>query len=113
MFDNTLLKTLDKMVKKEKIAKFFSRRLRVKGILTAKSETKKGNLHITVQKSGQKYRLIIPKTHQERYALASKLPLNSTVSVEGIKSKFMIICVKIKALEAIDESRQSELNGVE
>ena len=101
------------MVKKEKIAKAFSRRLRVKGILTAKSETKKGNLHITVQKGEQEFRLIIPKTHKERYALAHKLPLNSKVSVEGIKSKFTIICTKLKILEAIDESTQIELNCFE
>src|SRR3989344_4755356 len=110
MFDNTLLKTLDKLVKKEKLAKHFRSRLRVKGILIAKSETKKGNLRIIVQKGENEYRLIIPKTHKERFALASKLPLGSKVAVEGIKSKFMIICAKIKVLEAIDESTQKKLN---
>src|SRR3989344_6107738 len=102
MFDNTLLKTLDKLVKKEKLAKHFSRRLRVKGLLIAKSETKKGNLRIIVQKGENEYGLIIPKTHKERFALASKLPLNSNVSVVVIKSKLMIICAKIKVLEPLD-----------
>ena len=111
MFDNTLLKTLDKLVKKEKLAKHFSRRLRVKGILIAKSETKKGNLRITVCKGENESRLIIPKTHKERFALASKLPVGSKVAVEGIKSKFMIICAKIKVLETIDESTQINLDS--
>ncbi len=111
MFDNTLLKTLDKLVKKEKLAKHFRSRLRVQGTLITKAQTKKGNLRITVQKGENEYRLIIPKTHKERFALATKLPLNSNVSVEGIKSKFMIICAKIKAVETIDESKQKNLDG--
>src|SRR3989338_11497660 len=99
------------MAKKEKIAKSFSRRLRVKSILTTKSETKSGNLRITVSKGEDEFRLIIPKTHKERFALASKLPVGSKVAVEGIKSKFMIICAKIKAVETIDESKQVNLEG--
>lgn len=109
MIDRTLINHLEAIVKKEKIAKSFSRRLRVKGILIAKSETKKGNLRITVRKGENESRLLIPKTHKERYALASKLPIDSKVSVEGIKSKFTIICAKLKVLEAIDESKQSNL----
>lgn len=109
MFDNTLLKTLDIMVKKEKLANTFRQRMRVKGTLTAKSETKKGNLRISVTKEDNEYRLIIPKTHKVRFDLASKLPIGSKVSVEGIKSKFTIICAKIKVLEAIDESKQETL----
>ena len=64
-----------------------------------------------MQKGENEFRLIIPKTHKERFALARKLPLNSNVSVEGIKSKFMIICAKIKAVEAIDNSKQINLDG--
>ena len=52
---------------------------------------------------------MIPKTHKERFSLASKLPLGSKVAVEGIKSKFIIICAKLKALEAIDNSKQTKL----
>lgn len=79
MIDPTLINQLEAMAKKEKIAKSFSRRLRVKGILIAKSETKKGNLRITVRKEDNESRLIIPKTHKERYSLASKLPIGSKV----------------------------------
>ena len=87
MFDDTLLKTLDKLVQKEKLAKHFSRWLRVKGILIAKSETKKGNLRITVQKGENESRLIIPKTYKERFTLASKLPIGSKVAVEVLEAE--------------------------
>ncbi|MBS3165805.1 hypothetical protein J4444_01660 [Candidatus Woesearchaeota archaeon] len=109
MIDRTLINKLEVMAKKEKIAKSFSRRLRVRGILTTKSQTKKGNLIISVCKGENEHRLMIPKTHKERFSLASKLPLGSKVAVEGIKSKFIIICAKLKALEAIDNSKQTKL----
>src|SRR3989338_11360565 len=109
MFDNTLLKTLDKLVKKEKLAKHFSRRLRVKGILIAKSETKKGNLRITVCKGENESRLIIPKTHKERFALASKLPLGSKVAVEGIKSKVMFLFISNKVYKQLCISSEDGL----
>ena len=109
MFDKTLINKLKILAKKEKIAKSFARRLRVKGTLTAKSDTKNGNLRITVTKDQIKYNLIIPKTHKERYLLAQSLPINSFVSVEATRSKFMNICVKIKILDSIDESKQSKL----
>ncbi len=111
MFDNTLLQVLDKLVQKEKLANEFKNRLRIKGTLIAKKETKKGNLKITVAKRGNNYNFLIPKTHKERYALAKSLAINSLVSVEGTRRKLMLICTKLKVLENIDDSKQSYLKN--
>ena len=49
MIDKTLINKLTEMAKKEKKIKEFKKRLRVKGKVIKKGETKKGNITITVK----------------------------------------------------------------
>lgn len=109
MIDRSLINRLEILAKKEKTAKEFKSRLRVKGILTAKSLTKKQNLVIIVNRDSVEHKLVIPKSHKEKYALAEKLPIGSTISVEGSRKLRMIICTKLKVLQYFDQSKQTTL----
>ena len=110
MIDQTLIKTLGEMAKKEKKLKEYKRRLRVKGRIIKKENTKSGNIKITIKKYEENYSFIVIKSHKERYALAEKLRLGNAVSIEGIPKFRMTICTRLKVLErGIDGGRQRKL----
>ncbi|MBI2137618.1 hypothetical protein HYU12_03810 [Candidatus Woesearchaeota archaeon] len=99
MIDTTLIDTLKAIADKEKKLKEYQRRLRIKGKLIAKGRTKKGNITLKIDKEGEDYSFVVIKSHKERYALAEKLQIGRSVSIEG-KPKFrMIICTRLKALD--------------
>lgn len=109
MIDRTLLNTLDKLIEKEKIAKHFKSRLRVKGEVVEKSKTKKENIKLTVKRRSQNYTFLVLKSHKERYALAEKLKAGEKVYAEGLNKPRANICVKLRRIESVDESEQSKL----
>ena len=110
MIDKTLINILTELVKKEKKIKEFKKRLRVKGNVVAKGTTKKGNITLTVRKGEDRFKFIILKSHKESFALAEKLAVGKSVSVQGIPKFRMIICTKLKILDkGIDESKQRKL----
>ena len=69
MIDRTLINKVSEMARKEKKAKEFKRRVRVKGKLIKKGKTKKGNIKLIVQKDDDKYNFVVMKMHKERYSL--------------------------------------------
>ena len=110
MIDTTLIDRLTILANKEKKIKEFKKRLRVKGKVTAKVTTKKGNITLTVKKDEDELKFTVLKTHKESFALAEKLAVGKSVSVQGIPKFRMIICTKLKILDkGIDESKQRKL----
>ena len=109
MFDDSLIKKLNVLAKKEKKVKEFKRRVRAKGRVIRKSKTKKGNIGLKVGKGDDEFNFIVVKTHKERFALAKKLKKGDCVKVEGISRFRAIICTRLKRIEKIDESRQTKL----
>ncbi len=110
MIDTTLIDRLTVLANKEKKLKEYKRRLRVKGKITSKGTTKKGNLTLKVKKEENEYKFTVLKSHKERFALAEKLTIGKSVSIEGIPKFRMIICTRLKAMEkGIPEGKQAKL----
>ena len=111
MIDTTLIDRLTVLANKEKKIKEFKRRLRIKGKVVGKGTTKKGNITLKIRKDDNEYKFTVLKSHKERFALAEKLKMNNSVSIEGISKFRMIICTRLKALEkGIQESKQTKLS---
>ena len=111
MIDTTLIDRLTVLANKEKKIKEYKRRLRLKGKITAKGSTKKGNLTLNVKKEENEYKFTILKSHKERFSIAEKLAVGKSVSLEGIPKFRMIICTRLKALEkCISEGKQTKLS---
>ena len=112
MIDTTLIDRLTVLANKEKKIKEFKRRLRIKGKITEKGTTKKGNITLKVKKDDNEYKFTVLKSHKERFALAEKLKMNNSVSVEGISKFKMIICTRLKALEkGLTCGKENKLEG--
>ena len=110
MIDTTLIDRLTVLANKEKKIKEFKRRLRIKGKITEKGTTKKGNITLKVKKDDNDYKFTVLKSHKERFALAEKLKVNNSISAEGIPQFRMIICTRLNALEkGIQEGKQTKL----
>lgn len=109
LMDTQLIDTLHEMAQTEKKIKEFKRKIRFRGKITKKSLTKNKNIRLSVKKGEDKFNFIILKTHKERYALADKLTIGTSVYVEGISRFRAIICTKLKQIKRIDESEQSRL----
>src|SRR3989338_5830409 len=99
MIDTTLIDNLKALADKEKKVKEYKRRLRVKGKLIAKGKTKKGNITLKIDKEGEDYSFTVIKSHKERYALAEKLQIGRSISIEGIPKFRMTICTRLKSLD--------------
>jgi len=114
MIDTTLLDTLKVLVDKEKKVKEYKRRIRVKGRIIAKGKTKKGNITLKIEKEGEDYNFTVIKSHKERYALAEKLQIGRSVSIEGIPKFRMTICTRLKAVDrGLMKGKQIKLESFE
>ncbi|MBI2653102.1 hypothetical protein HYX00_06555 [Candidatus Woesearchaeota archaeon] len=72
--------------------------------------TKNGNISLTIGEDEDMYKFTVLKSHKERYALAEKLKIGKSVSIEGIPKFRMIICTRLKIIEkGIDENKQANL----
>ncbi len=110
MIDTRLIDTLKAMANKEKKINEFRKRLRVKGKITAKGATKKGNITLTIKKDEDEYKFTVLKTHKERFTLAEKLDIGKSVSVVGISKLRTAICTQLKVLDkGIEENKQEKL----
>ena len=111
VIDTTLIDRLTVLASKEKKIKEFKGRLRVTGKVVEKGMTKKGNITLKIKKDDNEYKFTVLRSHKERFALAEKLKINSSVSAEGISKFRMIICTRLKALEkGIQEGKQARLS---
>ena len=111
MIDKTLINTLKVMADKERKIKEYKKRIRLKGKVSAKGTTKKGNVSLSVEKDGEADKFTVLKSHKERFALAEKLKVGNAVSIEGIAKFRMIICTRLKLLgKGISQGKQSKLN---
>jgi polyisoprenoid-binding protein YceI len=112
MIDTTLIKQLKVLASKEKKINEYKRRLRVKGKITAKGITKKGNITITIKKEGEEYKFTVLKFHKERFAFAGKLRIGRSVYAQGIPKLRMIICTQLKELDkGTEEGKQAKLEA--
>ena len=110
MIDTTLIDRLTVLANKEKKIQEFKRRLRIKGKITTKGTTKKGNIIITIKKNEDDFKFTVLKSHKESFALAERLSIGKSVSAHGIPKFRMIICTRLKVLDkGIDESKQRKL----
>ena len=110
MIDTTLIDKLTELAKKEKKIKEYKRRLRIKGRVMATGKTKKDNITVTVERDKQEYKFIIPKSHKERYALVKKMPIGTSISIEGILKFRTVICTRLNILEkGLAGGRQEKL----
>ena len=107
--DRTLINKLSELARKERKAKEFKRRVRVKGRIVKKGKTRKGSIKLIIQNADEKYNFIIVKTHKEKYALAERLKAGSYVAAVVISKFRAIICTQLKQLQNVDESRQTVL----
>ncbi len=105
MIDTALIERLTVLAEKEKKAKEYKRRLRIKGKIAGKKITKNGNITLKVEKDSEVYNFTVLKTHKERYALAEKLKIGKAVKIEGIRHIRTAICTRLKAVEG----KQAEL----
>ena len=112
MIDTTLIDTLKILADEEKKTKEYKRRLRIKGKIAAKATTKKGNITLTIEKEEDNFKFTVLKSHKERYALAEKLQLGRSISIEGIPKFRMTICTRLKALDrGIMKGKQAKLES--
>ena len=112
MINTTLLDTLKVLVDQEKKVKEYKRRIRVKGRIIAKGKTKKGNITLKIEKEGEGCNFTVIKSHKERYALAEKLQIGRSVSIEGIPKFRIIICTRLKAADKeLAKGKQVKLEG--
>lgn len=112
MIDTTLIDKLTVLANQEKKIKEFKRRFRIKGKVVKKSDTKKGNITLTIEKDKQRYKITVLKSHKEKYALANKMIIGNAVSAEGIPRLKYIICTRLKLLEkGIADGKQGKLNN--
>ena len=112
MINTTLLDALKALADKEKKIKSYKRRIRVKGKIIAKGKTKKGNITLKVEKEGESYAFAVIKSHKERFALAEKLEIGRSASIEGIPKFRIIICTRLKALDrGAAKGKQAKLEG--
>ncbi len=110
MIDTTLIDRLTVLANKEKKIKEYKRKLRVKGKITSKGTTKKGNITLKVKKEDNEYKFTVLKSHKDRFAIAEKLTTGKSVSIEGIPKFRMVICTRLKTLEkGISEGKQTKL----
>ena len=110
MIDTTLIDRLTVLANQEKKIKEYKCRLRIKGKVIEKGTTKKDNITLKIRKDDNEYKFTVLKSHKERFALAEKLKMNNSVSIEGISKFRMIICTRLKALEkGIQEGKQTKL----
>ncbi len=110
MIDTTLINKLTELANKEKKIKEYKRRLRIKGKITEKGTTKKGNITLKIKKDDNEYKFTVLKSHKERFTLAEKLAVGKSISIEGIPKFRIIICTSLKALEKrIQEGKQTKL----
>ena len=111
MIDTTLIDRLTVLANKERKIKEFKRRLRLKEKIIEKGTTPKGNITLKIRKDDHEYKFTVLKSHKERFALAEKLKMNNSVSIEGISRFRMIICTRLKALEkGIQDGKQTKLS---
>ena len=112
MINTTLLDALKTLADKEKKIKGYKRRIRVKGKIIAKGKTKKGNIRLKIEKEGEGYNFAVIKSHKERFALAEKLQIGRSVSIEGIPKFRIIICTRLKAADkGAAKGKQAKLEG--
>ncbi len=112
MIDTTLIDRLTVLANKEKKIKEFKRRLRVKGKITEKGTTKKGNIPLKIKTDDNDYKFTILKSHRERFALAEKLKINNSVSAEGIPKFKLVICTRLKSLaKGLTSGKQKKLES--
>ena len=110
--DTALIERLKVLADKENKVKEYKRRLRIKGKIIGKGATKKGNATLTIKKDGDSYKFTILKSHKDRYALAGKIKVGKSVSIEGIPKFRMIICTRLKLIEkGIDKNKQMKINA--
>lgn len=112
MIDTTLIDKLTALADKENKIKGFKRRLRMKGVVEAIGATKKGNITLKVVEGDAYLKFTILKSHKERFALAGKLKIGRSVSIEGIPKVGMIICTRLKLIEKrLNRANQLQLGG--
>src|SRR3989338_9459479 len=112
MINTTLLDALKALADKEKKIKSYKTRIRVKGKIIAKGKTKKGNITLKVEKEGEIYTFAVIKSHKERFALAEKLEIGRSASIEGIPKFMIIICTRLKAADkGLAKGKQIKLEG--
>ncbi|MBU1130466.1 OB-fold nucleic acid binding domain-containing protein [Patescibacteria group bacterium] len=110
MVNTALIDVLKVMAKKEKKIKEYKRRVRIKGRVTVIGKTKNDNITLTVVKDDNEYKFTVVKSHKERFALAEKLKVGCSVSVEGIPKFRALICTRLKVLRRrVDDAEQTRL----
>ncbi len=108
--DTTLLDKIKILADKERKIKEYKKRLRVKGKVVAMGITKNGNISLTIGKDEGTLKFTVLKSHKEIYALAEKLKIGKSVSIEGIPKFRFIICTRLKIIKKeIDENKQMNL----
>ncbi|HLD87154.1 MAG TPA: hypothetical protein VJB12_03740 [Candidatus Nanoarchaeia archaeon] len=110
MIDTTLIDRLTVLAAKENKINEYRKRLRVKGEISKKSVTKKGNLLLRVKEEGEEYRFTILKSHKESFSLAQKVQIGRPISIVGIPKLGMAVCTKLKTLtKGIEKGKQKKL----
>ena len=95
MFDDTLLRILDKEVAKEK----YEKQAKVKGTIKEKKYSKNNNIILIIGKSNKdEEAVLVNRNRKDMFKLAEKLKANDEVYVRGDRNVNIIFCDELKII---------------
>jgi len=95
MFDNTLLKILDKETAKEKLRK----QARIQGKIKEIKYSKNSNLILIIETSRGREAALVNKNREEMFKLAEKLRANDEVYIRGDRDVNIVFCDELKIIK--------------
>lgn len=107
MFDDTLLRILEKEVEKEK----WSKKARIKGTVINKRFTRKGSIMLTIRAKKYEYDIVVPKHREIEFEVAQHIKEKDFVSIIGEKAINVVFCERIELLNK-DSSKQKQMKLV-
>lgn len=94
MFDNTLLKILDKETAKER----YEKQAKIKGKVKEIKYSKNNNLILIIQASRGEEAVLVNRNKKEIFKLAEKLNANDEVYARGDRDVNIVFCDELKMI---------------
>lgn len=95
MFDDRLLKILEKETAKERLEK----QAKIKGIVKEIKYSKNNNLILIIETSRDEKAVLVNKNKKKLFELAEKLNKNDEIYTRGDRSVNIVFCVELKLIK--------------
>lgn len=95
MFDNTLLKILDKEVAKER----YEKQAKIKGTIKEKKYSKNNNLILIIETSRDEEAVLVNRNRKDMFKLTEKLNANDEVYPRGDRDVNIVFCYELKIIK--------------